>query len=95
MSLQSFLTAAKLAATDADKFLIKVWHAVEGTEAAKELETVAVETLAVPIEAAVASLLPVPFSTAVDALIQQLAKQIEAEISAQQVPAPTIQTSKP
>ena len=87
MTLESFLASAKHAATDAEAFLVKVWHAVEGTQAVKNLEVVAVESFKAPIEAAVATILPVPFSSAVDAWVEAGAKLIEAEISASAKPA--------
>ena len=88
MTLQSFLAAAKTAGDDVESFLAKVYKSLEGTPAMKNLETLTVEALSVAIKGSVAALVPAPFSVAVEALVQQLATQVEAEISAQAAQSP-------
>lgn len=87
MSLESLKAALTHEATDIEAFAEKLWHSVEGTPAMKALETVTVEMIATPLEAAAATFLPGPLSAPAVALIKQLAAQLEADISAQKPPA--------
>ena len=75
MSLKSFLLAVEAEAE-------KVFHAIEGSPAVKEIEVIAVEAVASELEAVAAKFLGqgTPIDAAVEALINQLAAKIVAAL---------------